>query len=154
MGVAAHYLHSQERYRTIQPHGNKHHFLAVLSYNIPKQNKMEVKGRVIQVLPEERGQGQKGEWRKQTFILEYGDQYPKKAAFQAWGDKQIPNVGEDVTVQFDVESREYNGRWYTTATAWKIDVQGATAQAPQSELDKEADRFLNEKKNEGDDLPF
>lgn len=121
---------------------------------------MEVKGRVIQVLPEERGQGQKGEWRKQTFILEYGEQYPKKAAIQVWGDKQIPNPGEDVTVQFDVESREYNGRWYTTATAWRIDIQGAhatqpnAAQAPQSELDREADRFLNEKKTEGDDLPF
>lgn len=120
---------------------------------------MEIKGRVIQVLPEERGQGQRGEWRKQTFILEYGDQYPKLVAFQAWGDKQIPNVGEDVTVQFDVESREYNGRWYTSATAWRIDVQGAhetlpSTAKPQSELDREEDRFLNEKKNEGDDLPF
>lgn len=127
---------------------------------------MEIKGRVIQVLPEERGQGQRGEWRKQTFILEYGDQYPKLVALQVWGDKQIPNVGEDATVQFDVESREHNGRWYTSATAWRIDVQGApaqqsaapaqqsAAQPPRSELDREADRFLNEKKTDGDDLPF
>lgn len=120
---------------------------------------MEIKGKIIQVLPEERGQGQRGEWRKQTFVLEYGGQYPKKVAFQVWGDKQIPNVGEEATVQFDVESREHNGRWYTSATAWRIDVQGApapqsAAQPPRSELDREADRFLNEKKTDGDDLPF
>jgi hypothetical protein len=79
---------------------------------------MDVKGKVIQILPEQSGAGKKGTWRKQEFIVETQSQYPKKVCLSMWGDKiQQFNiaVGQMVQVSVDLESREYNGRWYTEA---------------------------------------
>lgn len=87
---------------------------------------MEIKGRIIQILPLQSGVSQASgrEWKKQEYILETGDQYPRKVCFQLFGDRvdQFPmTVGEEVVVSCDIESREYNGRWYTNVSAWKID---------------------------------
>lgn len=85
---------------------------------------MELKGKVIQLLPPQTGMGKKGQWKKQEFIIETQAQYPKKVCFSAWGDKidQFKlAVGDSVTVSVDLESREYNGRWYTEARAWKVE---------------------------------
>ncbi len=81
---------------------------------------MELKGKVIQILPTQTGMGKKGQWKKLEFIVETQAQYPKKVCLSAWGDKidQFNLVaGEMVSVSVDLESREYNGRWYTEARA-------------------------------------
>lgn len=94
---------------------------------------MELKGKVIQLLPMQTGMGKKGQWRKQEFILETPGQYPKRVCFSIWGDKidQFRLAeGEEVNVSVDLESREYNGRWYTEARAWKVDKSGAPASGP------------------------
>ena len=88
---------------------------------------MELKGKVIQLLPVQTGMGKKGQWKKQEFIVETQTQYPKKVCLSAWGDKIDQfNVaeGDIVNISVDLESREYNGRWYTEARAWKIDKSG------------------------------
>lgn len=85
---------------------------------------MEITGRVIQILPLQEGTNKSGNtWRKQEFVLETESQYPKKVLIMLWGDKvsQFPiSEGQKVTAFFDLESREYNGRWYTEVRAWKI----------------------------------
>ena len=91
---------------------------------------MEISGKIIELLPEKSGQSANGEWRKQEYVLETEAQYPKKICFMAWGDKidqfEIKK-GERVTVSVDLESREYNGRWYTDVKAWKISRVGDDA---------------------------
>lgn len=88
---------------------------------------MEIQGKIIQVLPLQSGVGKASgkEWKKQEFVLEMMDgQYSRKICFSMWGDlidRTQLNVGEDVTVQIDVESREYQGRWYTDVKAWRVD---------------------------------
>lgn len=90
---------------------------------------MELKATVIQALPIERGVSRAGkEWEKATLIVEYGDaKYPKKVALMALknADKfaAVP-VGSEVVFQIDVESHEFNGKWYTSVTCWKWDVLG------------------------------
>jgi len=84
---------------------------------------MEISGKLIQFLPLQTGQGKNGTWKKQEFVLELGGQYPKKVCIAAWGDKIDMNsfkIGDNIEVSFDVESREYNGRWYTDVKAWKV----------------------------------
>jgi hypothetical protein len=84
---------------------------------------MEISGKIVQLLQLQTGQGKNGTWKKQEFILETGDTYPKKVCIAVWGDKIDLNSfkpGDSVDVSFDVESREYNGRWYTDVKAWKI----------------------------------
>ncbi len=87
----------------------------------------------MQVLPLQTGEGRTGNpWKKQEYILEVPGQYPKKVCFNVWGDK-VDTFGiqpnEELTVSFDVESREYNGRWYTEVKAWKV-ARGGEGQAP------------------------
>jgi hypothetical protein len=86
---------------------------------------MELKGRITQTLPEQSGQSKTGTtWKKQDFILETQAEYPKKVCFSLWGEKidQFKVVeGDIVTAHIDVESREFNGRWYTDVKAWKIE---------------------------------
>ena len=84
---------------------------------------MEIRGKIIELLPEKSGQSANGGWRKQEYVLETDGQYPKKICFMAWGDKiDHFNIkqGETVEVSVDLESREYNGRWYTDVKAWKV----------------------------------
>lgn len=89
---------------------------------------MELKAKVIQLLPLQQGEGKNGPWKKQDFIVETDGQYPKKVCFSAWGDKineSLIRPGNVINVFFDAESREYNGRWYTDLKVWKLEAQGA-----------------------------
>ena len=127
---------------------------------------MDINGRVIQVLPEQSGEGKNGTWRKQDFVIETESQYPKKICFTVWGDKidsQMMQEGNQLNVSFDIESREYNGRWYTDVKAWKMEMAGDGGQsngggfAPQQAAPAAAPAQLSDSlKAEGgnDDLPF
>ena len=91
---------------------------------------MEINGKIIELLPEKSGESAKGPWRKQEYILETEGQYPKKVCFMAWSDKIDEfaiKEGESLVVTVDLESREYNGRWYTDVMAWKVTRTGADA---------------------------
>lgn len=90
---------------------------------------MEIKGKVKSVLPVETGAGKNGkEWKRQDFIIEFMDgEFSKILALTTRSDNAFNIVsklkaGQDVTVQFNIESREYNGKYYTNATAWKIEA--------------------------------
>ena len=94
---------------------------------------MEVVGKIIQVLPAQEGIGRNGNpWKVQPYVLETLDQYPRKVHFEVFGEERIKqnpcDVDQLVTVSFDIESREFNGRWYTSIRAWRIQ-QGDTTQA-------------------------
>ncbi|MDU1891050.1 MAG: DUF3127 domain-containing protein [Dysgonomonas sp.] len=94
---------------------------------------MQLTAKLIQVLPPQTGMGKNGEWRKQNVIFETDGMYPKKVCITVWGDKiniESFQIGAILDVQFDAESREYNGNWYTDLRAWKIDPAGAGAPQP------------------------
>ena len=100
---------------------------------------MELIGKIVQVLPLQSGTSKAGNpWQKQEYILEtLGTQYPRKVCFELFGDNvnKFPlQVGQEVTVSIDVESREFNGRWYTSVRAWNvvqgIQLPGVAAPAP------------------------
>lgn len=86
---------------------------------------MEIKGKIIHVLPLQEGVSKAGNpWKKQEYVLETNDQYPKKVCFDLFGDKADQyraEIGDDVILSFDIESREYNGRWFTSIRGWKLD---------------------------------
>lgn len=97
---------------------------------------MEIQGKIIVALPEITGTSKSGNpWKKREYVLETHDQYPKKVHFDFFGDRadQYPlNVGDEITLSFDIESREYNGRWYTSIRGWKAEKAGAAqGAAPQ-----------------------
>ena len=114
---------------------------------------MEISGKVVTVLPETTGQGQNGKWLRQNLIIETSDRFPKKICITAWNDKAEAlsrlKAGDEVKVSFDLESREYNGRWYTDVKAWKIEpVSSAPSQPAETVSAADAPPPVN------DDLPF
>lgn len=116
---------------------------------------MEISGKIIAVLPMATGQGKNGTWRSQDYVLETADQYPKKVCFNLFGDKidQFPmSIDDQVNVSFDIESREYNGRWYTSIRAWKVE-KGAINAAP-APMGAPASFDIAPAAGEGSDLPF
>jgi hypothetical protein len=86
---------------------------------------MEAIGKIIVKLPAQQGTSRAGnQWSKQEYVLETAEAYPKKIFFSFFGDKanQYPlEVGQQVKVSFDIDSHEYNGRWFTNINAWKAE---------------------------------
>lgn len=100
---------------------------------------INISGIVLNILPLQSGTSKAGnQWQKQDFILETGGQYPRKVCICLFGDNvtKFPlQVGQSVTASVDIESREFNARWYTDVRAWNVvyngqQQQGAPAPAP------------------------
>ena len=88
---------------------------------------LKIRGRVTQVLEEKSGTGRNGPWRKQDFILETEGNYPRELCVTQWGDNIDAfgvQVGDTLTAHIDIQSREYEGRWYTDVKAWKVEKAG------------------------------
>ena len=116
---------------------------------------MQLTAKLVQLLPLQNGTGKNGAWKKQDIIVETEGQYPKKVCISIWGDKineSLLKIGSQLSISFDVESREYNGRWYTDVKAWKVEPAGATTadkEAPDDQV------YFDEGQMESkDDLPF
>ena len=114
----------------------------------------EVKGKVTHVLEPITGTSQKGEWKKQTFvILEDKEQFPKSIAIDTF-NKEPMKVGEFVNVSINIESSEYNGKWYTNLTMWKYEVIGQSMSVKADDKQMTDTTKVNEPMQAPDDLPF
>lgn len=122
---------------------------------------MEVRGKIILVQPLQTGEGKNGAWKKQDYVVEYDQQsqYPRKMMFNLWGDKIDQfNIqeGQAVKVSFDIDCREYNGRWYNDIRAWKVEADdgmsaGTDFGQPAAQTPSAPEMLPSE---DGSDLPF
>ena len=124
---------------------------------------MELQVKVTQVLEKQTiNKKDGGTMEKAAFVGETFGQYPKKVKFDVMGEKleQVmmnARVGASVTVSFDVESREWQGRWYTDLKAWKImamDGQGQQGQQQKSPVPDAQPAAPAQEEGKKDDLPF
>ena len=120
---------------------------------------MQLTAKLVQLLPLQTGTGKNGEWKKQDIIVETDGQYPKKVCISIWGDKIAGNqlqIGNSLNISFDVESREYNGRWYTDVKAWKVEPAGSSSSSPSSASQTKEEDFHNTSftSDSDEDLPF
>jgi hypothetical protein len=130
---------------------------------------LDLTGTLIKVLPEVTGAGKNGSWVKQEFVLETADQYPKKVCLSLWGDKvgelKKYALGDNLTASINLESREYNERWYTEARAWRLELAGSSGgssdAAPQNVTSMPKEQVAStplpssmQSFSEDDDLPF
>ena len=130
---------------------------------------MELTGKIIAVMEPRGGVSARtgNQWMTQEYVLEVPGQYPKRCLFNIFGEDRIKQFniqqGEDLTIQFDIDAREYNGRWYNDVRAYNVirgQVQPAAA-TPQAAPFPPAGATApfppaQEPANEGsaDDLPF
>ena len=119
---------------------------------------MEITGRIIQKLDMQKGTSAKGEWKKQEFIVETNDKFPKKVCVSAWAEKVDDldrfKINDTVKVSYNLESREYNGRWYTDVRSWKIEPASGSAPSQPENYNQAPviEDFGNS--DTSDDLPF
>jgi len=124
---------------------------------------MELQGKVIAVLPERSGVSARGEWKTQDYVIETHDQYPRKMVFNVFGADRIAQfaikAGEEITVSFDIDAHEYQGRWFNSIRAWniqRIDAAASQAASPVPAADAQAPfpPAAQSEEESTDDLPF
>ena len=95
---------------------------------------MEITGKIIAVLPANSGTSARtgNPWMSQTYVIETQGQYPKKLAFDVFGEERIKQFnikqGEELTVSFDFDAHEYNGRWFNSVRAFNVEKSGLQTQ--------------------------
>lgn len=119
---------------------------------------LEIEGKLVKVLEQKSGEGRNGTWKKQDFVIETEDQYPKQICLQLWGNKvdviKQFSVGDKLKAGINIESREFNERWYTDIKAWKIERVGSNAGSSSNPpLPSENDMPPMPEENDND-LPF
>ena len=87
---------------------------------------MEITGKIIAVLPAQGGVSQRtgNPCKSQDYVIETHDQHPKRCCFRVFGEEKINQfniqLGEEMTVSFDIDSHEYQGRWFNDVRAWAV----------------------------------
>ena len=123
---------------------------------------LQVQGKLTQKLPTESGEGRNGRWEKKQFVIETDDQYPKKICMVLWGDKvsmlEKVTEGDMLTVSINIESREFNSKWYTDVKAWRIEKGADEGSSPSASPSQSAPAMPTEPPADlglpDDDLPF
>ena len=96
---------------------------------------MDLTGRIIAVLPAQSGVSSRtgNSWMSQDYVIEVPGQFPRRCVFRLFGEDRIKQfniqLNEDVTVQFDIDAHEYQGRWFNDVRAYNI-IRGQVAPAP------------------------
>ena len=124
---------------------------------------MQFQGELYQILDFKEGEGKKGKWMKQSFVIKTFDQYSKLIALTCWGASvelvQSLKIYDRIEFDIEVSSREYNNRWYTELTAINIEIlerhngePPLAAQAKANVVHEESTKELFPP--DPDDLPF
>lgn len=117
---------------------------------------VDIKCKLLDKLAVQNGTSARGPWSKQDFIVETIEQYPRKICMNVWGQDKVNeltqyNAGDVLSISVNIESREFNGRWYTDVRAWRIQKDAAEA----AQMAPQADPFMNiQAEDDGGDLPF
>jgi len=129
---------------------------------------MEIVGKVVQLGTLIEGNSPRGPWKKQELIIETIEQYPKKICLLCWNERVNDAnsffVGQTIKAQISIESREFNGKWYTDVRAFRFDLEQPTAQPAAQPMNQMPPQMpqqplppMNEDyfaSDNGDDLPF
>ena len=120
---------------------------------------MEITGKIIAVLPANSGTSSRtgNPWMSQTYVIETQGQYPKKLAFDVFGEERIKQFnikhGEELTVRFDIDAHEYQGRYFNQIRAFNVEKSGlhtqivdvvmphGATQAPQQHVQQQQNMF-------------
>ena len=123
---------------------------------------MELTGKIIAVMPAKSGVSTKtgNNWMTQEYVIEVPGQYPKRCAFSVFGEDRIKQFnlqsGDDVTIQFDIDAREFNGRWDNDVRVYNV-IRGQVQQPVVTNTSVASSSFPSPEETQnadGDELPF
>lgn len=131
-----------------------------------KKKEMEITGKIIAVLDARSGNSARtgNPWKSQEFVIETQEQYPRRCIFRVFGEDRLNamniQMGETLTVSFDIDAHEYNGRWFNDISAWKVERNAVTPGSvppldiPQSTAMPAENESMSNAVDKVDDLPF
>ena len=132
---------------------------------------MEIQGKVVRLGGLTEGTSARGAWRKQELIIETIEQYPKQVCLVCWGDRvaeaQNFTPGQTIKAQISIESREFNGKWYTDVRPFRFDLEAPQQPQQFQQAMQQPQQFAAQsyeqnnipvtdyfQTDNGDDLPF
>ena len=129
---------------------------------------MDLTGKIIAVLDPRGGVSNKtgNSWKSQDFVIEVPGQYPRRCVFTVFGEDRLNQfniqMGEELTVSFDIDARQWQDKWFNSIRAWKVDrvqaeapeVQPPVDAAPIPPFNPEPAPFPGNEGGSTDDLPF
>lgn len=121
---------------------------------------MEITGKIVQILDAQEGKSGEKTWKRQDIIIDQDGPFGRKLCLSNWNDKvdlSSLQTGDSVKVSVNLESREYNGRWYTDVKIWKIEKsRDTTISQPITEYSTEDPNldWLTQDSDPMDDMPF
>jgi hypothetical protein len=118
---------------------------------------MEIIGKLDSILEPVVGKSAKGDWRKDSFIIETNDQFPKKVHITYFNNKVDINnfkISDEIKVSINIESREFNGKWYTDVSAWKIEATQNNNNQNNNSTTNNVQAPPPVFEDDGDELPF
>lgn len=130
---------------------------------------MELQGKIIAALEARSGESARGPWKAQDFVIETHDTYPRKMVFSVFGADRLERfniqTGQEVSVSFDIDAHEYNGRWFNSIRAYDVRPAAQAPYAPNNAAGMPNSPFgepsaapvggqFAESKDDADDLPF
>ncbi len=127
---------------------------------------MEFTGKIIAILSPRSGVSKStgNEWKVQEFVIENHDQYPRKMCFEVFGTDKLTQfniqMGEELTVSFDIDARQWQDRWFNSIRAWK--VERVNPEMPPTQVSMNQSNVYSPDANipdftqsgDNDDLPF
>lgn len=118
---------------------------------------MELTGKIIAVMPSKSGVSPRtgNSWMTQEYVIEVPGQFPRRCAFNVFGEDRIKQFnlqnGEDVTISFDIDAREFNGRWYNDIRVYNVTRNQEQQQSVEVKFVGAPPQSIP---NDGGDLPF
>jgi len=118
---------------------------------------MQLTAKLLNILPLQTGTSKNGPWKKQEIIVEMAGNIPRKLCISIWGEKidtiQL-KIGQQLKIDFEVESREYSNKWYSEIKAWKIEVVGSNETIKIENPSKDESDFLFIEDDIEGEMPF
>ena len=118
---------------------------------------LQITGVITKISDAQEGTSKAGtSWKKLGFVVQTASEYPKDVYFTVFGEEKVDNflkynkVGQNVDVSFNVESREYNERFYTDLQAWKVFTASSSSSTEKVAATTEAQGEFHK----AEDLPF
>jgi len=88
---------------------------------------MDLTGTIIQVMPAQSGTSNRtgNPWMSQEYVMEIPGQWPRHIVFRIFGEDRIKQFAlrqgeQNVTIQFDIDAHEYNGRWFNEVRCYNV----------------------------------
>lgn len=120
---------------------------------------MELTGKIIAVMPAKSGISTRtgNAWVTQEYVIEVPGQFPRRCVFSVFGEDRIKQFniqsGDDITIQFDIDAREFNGRWYNDVRVYNI-YRGQNSHPSVNNITNPIPPIEEVSANDGEVLPF